>query len=166
MYYTAPADKIGRAIWWQRIHPSIALRNASQVTTFRGMVVDFKTNLLKECLMDLPAKGQIFRITEAHRAKNNPIPWAIRQKWAKQIVRGVAQVHDRDKVIAGNRHYHPWVCINQHDDAVVTLGTTGDHPSVHDGPGLLPPECRSEAFKVGFNQITPEFDLSQPGPYL
>jgi hypothetical protein len=65
LHYYASTDKKGRVLWWLRAQASIALRDAAQVAEFRGMVVDFKTKLLKRCLMDLPAEGPIGTISSA-----------------------------------------------------------------------------------------------------
>jgi hypothetical protein len=103
---------------------------------------------------------------DTYRLNNKPISWAMRQKWAKQITRGVAAFHERGQVVGGMRTYNWCVCVNEHDDAVIMSLTYCNHPAIHDSCGLLPPECRTEAFAKGDGQLEPEFDIFQLGGLL
>jgi hypothetical protein len=118
---------------------------------------------VKDMLVELPSKGPMFRLMGAHRLKRTPIPWPIRQKWAKQVVQGVAAYHERGQVVAGMRTYNSCVCIDDCDNAMIVGSLHGSHPAVYREYGLLPPEYRTEAFKKGDGQVGPDFDIFQLG---
>ena len=69
--------------------------------------------------MELPVKGPMYRLMSAERVLDMPIPWPIRQNWAKQMAQGVAAWHERGHVVAGMRTYNWCVCIDDNDDAMM-----------------------------------------------
>jgi len=100
---------------------------------------------------------------DAHRLKGTPIPWPVRQKWAKQVVPGVLAYHERGQVVVGMRTYNWCVCIDDGDNAMIVGPSHGSHPTVYRECGLLPLEYRTEAFKEGDGQVGPDFDIFQLG---
>jgi hypothetical protein len=151
---------------WCSIQAGIALRGASHIAPFVGVVVDSDRRSLKGILVDAPPKGPMFSLMDLHRFKGKPIPWPIRQKWAKQIVRGVRAYHERSQVIGGLLTLYVCLFINEYDDAVIWSLSQGNHPAYFGGEGVLPPECRTEAFAMGDGQVGPEFDIFQLGGLL
>lgn len=166
LYRIATAGNLGIDFLWRGIQAHIALRGASHVAQLVGVIVDSERRLLKGILVELPSKGPMFRLMKVYRSKGKPIPWPVRQKWAKQIVRGVAALHERGQVIGGIRTYNWCVSINEHDDAMIVALPNGRHPAVHGQDGMLPPEYRTEAFENGDGQVGPEFDVFQLGGLL
>jgi hypothetical protein len=143
----------------------VTLRVVSHVTQIVGVVVDSKRTFVKGALIELLAKGPVFNLLDARRTNGNPVPWRVRQEWAKQVVRGVAAFHERGQVLGYLRTYNWSVCTNKYNDAVVA-GMHGSHTVVHGQDGLLPPEYRTEAFEKGDGQVKPEFDVFQLGSLL
>jgi hypothetical protein len=165
LYQTMTAGKSGTDFLCRAVQASVALRGASHVAQLVGIIVDSEKKL-KGMLVELPSKGPMFRLMDAHKFKRKPIPWPIRQKWAKQIVRGLAAYHERGHVVAGMRTYNWCVCIDDCDNAIIIGLAHGNHPAVHGTNGLLPPEYRTEAFKKGDGQVGPDFDIFQLGLLL
>jgi hypothetical protein len=147
------------------IQAQITLRGTPYVAQMAGVVVDLE-NKLKGILVELPSKGPMFQLMDAHRLKSRSIPWPIRQKWAKQIARGLTAYHERRHFIAGFRTYNYSVCIDDCDNVIIMGLSTGGHPVVHGFNGLLPPEYRTEVFEKGDGQVGFEFDIFQLGILL
>ncbi|TVY27216.1 Vegetative incompatibility protein HET-E-1 [Lachnellula hyalina] len=165
LYQTMTAGKLGTDRLCRAVQASVALRGASNVAQLVSIIVDSEKKL-KGVLVELPSKGPMFRLMDAHKFKRKPIPWPIRQKWAKQIVRGLAAYHERGHVVAGMRTYNWCVCIDDCDNAMIIGLGNGNHTAVHRYGGLLPPEYRTEAFKKGDGQVGPDFDIFQLGLLL
>jgi hypothetical protein len=165
-YRTATAGKRGVDLLCREVQARLALKGVFDVPLLVGVVVDSEKKLLKGILIELPSKGPMFRLMCAHRLKGKPIPWPIRQKWAKQIVRGVAAYHERYHVVGGLRTYNWCACIDDCDNAMIVTSSFGSHPAVYGHYGMLPPECRTEAFTKGDGQVGPEFDIFQLGLLL
>jgi hypothetical protein len=166
LYLPITTDEIGLDLLWRSIQASITLRGVSHVAQLVSVISDSERKLLKGVTVRLPSRGPMFRLMDARRPRGQPIPWEIRQKWAKQIVRGVAIYHERCQIIGGLRS-HSWnICIDEHEDAIILGLSSGDHPVVFGGSGLLPPECRSKSFEDGDGQVGPEFDIFQLGLVL
>ncbi|CAI6340620.1 unnamed protein product [Periconia digitata] len=166
IYRTITAGKSSMELLLRNIKSSIALRGASYVAQMIGVVIDPETNLFKGMLVETPAKGSMFVLMDIHRSRGKPIPWPIRQKWAKQIVHGVAAYHERCQVIGGLRTYSYCISIDEHGDAIILGLSPGIHPCIPGGDGLLPPEYRAEAFEKGNGEVGPEFDVFQLGLLL
>lgn len=165
-YYILPTDHVHYTLWWKRLEMAIAFRNAPHFSTFKGLVMDATFKKLRGILVEIPAKGPMFVIMEAHRRRHRPIPWPIRQRWAKQIVTAVAMVHEQGLILGQLRTYSKLFCIDEHDNAILTLGDTGDHPNVHAYAGLIPPEVRSRVYGRDWDDVTPEYDIFMLGLYL
>jgi hypothetical protein len=83
----------------------------SYVGQLVGVIVGSEKKVPKGVLLELPLKGLMFNLMGLNRFKGKPIPWQIRQKWAKQIVCGVAAYHEHGHIVAGLRTYSWSVCI-------------------------------------------------------
>jgi hypothetical protein len=166
LYRTLTADTLSSGIIWQQIQSGIALRGARHVAQVVGIVLDSEGTLVKGVLVELPAKGPLFPLLLKQSRQGKPVPWPVRQKWAKQITQGVAAIHDRRQVIGGLRTYNGCVNIDEHDNAMIVPYSHGEHPVKHGQNGLLPPEYRTEVFARGNGQVSPEFDLFQLGMLL
>ncbi|KAK0391246.1 hypothetical protein NLU13_0747 [Sarocladium strictum] len=71
-----------------------ALRDCPNVIDFYGVVVDDHSHLVKGLLIDYADRGTLIDILYEHREHNILLPWATREKWARQIVQGLADVHE------------------------------------------------------------------------
>lgn len=67
------------------------LRSAENVIQFYGVVVDDKEEHIKGLLISYADQGALIDIIYDH---NHSLPWATREKWARQIVNGLAEIHE------------------------------------------------------------------------
>ena len=67
------------------------LTGSANVVQFRGLVIDERQNLVKGLLISYAANGPLVDMIFDHR---NTLEWSRRQRWAKQIVRGLASIHE------------------------------------------------------------------------
>src|SRR6201999_1589237 len=100
---TTLSSKSGFDLMYQGIKAGITLRGSPHIAPFIGVVLESQTDLLKGMLVELPSKGPMFTLMSNHRLKGEPIPWPRRQKWAKQLVHGVAAFHERDQIVGALR---------------------------------------------------------------
>ena len=131
------------------------LKGISGIPKFAGVVVDSKGQQLKSYLKEMPGKGWMFDLLSNGLKQRQPLPWCRRERWAKEIIEAVKQVHSRGFVVG-------------------TLGDVNDLPVVIDSPdratlwnfhnklwvrdsqdGYLPPEYRQPA------PIFPKFSAQQ-----
>lgn len=75
------------------------LRESSEITPLLGVLLDQDSGLVTGYLCDLPAAGMLCRIVTDAVESGRPIAWARREKWCRQIVQGVAKMHDSDLVV-------------------------------------------------------------------
>lgn len=71
-----------------------ALQTSENVIDFYGVVVDDHSQLVKGLLIDYADRGTLIDLLYEHRENRIPLPWATREKWARQIVQGLADVHE------------------------------------------------------------------------
>lgn len=67
------------------------LRYAENVIQFYGVVVDDKEEYIKGLLISYAEQGALFDVIYDH---NHSLPWSTREKWARQIVNGLAEIHE------------------------------------------------------------------------
>ncbi|KAK0643516.1 hypothetical protein B0T16DRAFT_183910 [Cercophora newfieldiana] len=67
------------------------LRFAENVIQFYGVVVDDKEENIKGLLISYADQGALIDIIYDH---NHSLPWSTREKWARQIVNGLAEIHE------------------------------------------------------------------------
>ncbi|KAL2208716.1 hypothetical protein CC79DRAFT_1366925 [Sarocladium strictum] len=70
------------------------LSDSPNVIDFYGVVVDDQSQLVKGLLIDYADKGTLIDLLYEHREHNIPLSWETREKWARQIVQGLADVHE------------------------------------------------------------------------
>ncbi|POR36217.1 Uncharacterized protein TPAR_03597 [Tolypocladium paradoxum] len=72
-----------------------SLRYSHDVVRFYGVVVDDQDDHVKGLLISYASQGALIDIIFEHCKENNyGLPWATKERWARQIVRGLADVHD------------------------------------------------------------------------
>jgi len=67
------------------------LRSADNVIRFYGVVVDDKEENIKGLLISFAEQGALIDIIYDH---NHSLPWPTREKWARQIVNGLSEIHE------------------------------------------------------------------------
>lgn len=67
------------------------LRYAENVIQFYGVVVDDKEEYVKGLLISYAEQGALIDLLYDH---NHTLPWHTRERWARQIVNGLAEIHE------------------------------------------------------------------------
>ena len=75
-----------------------ALRHSSAVINFAGVVVDDTNLRITGLLLDFAAGGSLLEIICDARDNGELISWRRREKWARQIVQGLADIHEEGYV--------------------------------------------------------------------
>lgn len=73
------------------INALYALADSEHVIRFGGCVVDDNREKVKGLLISFASKGALIDIIFHERGQ---LPWRLREKWAKQIVSGLSEVHE------------------------------------------------------------------------
>lgn len=68
------------------------LRDSEYVIDFCAIVLDDKQELIKGLLISFADRGTLVDVIYDNR--DPPLPWETRDKWAKQIVAGLADIHE------------------------------------------------------------------------
>lgn len=71
-----------------------ALRFSPSVIAFYGVVVDDKDEKVKGLLIDFASQGALIDIIYDSQEHGLPLSWETREKWARQIVQGLSDVHE------------------------------------------------------------------------
>ena len=76
-----------------------SLRGCPGVVDFNGVVLDDTRRHLRSYLYELPLLANVQWLFGAAENRSQVIPWPIREQWARQIIRAVANIHSRGHVI-------------------------------------------------------------------
>ncbi|KAH6659716.1 hypothetical protein BKA67DRAFT_25715 [Truncatella angustata] len=71
-----------------------SLRFSSDTISFYGIVVDDEDQKVKGLLIDYAEKGALIDIIYDAQEHGLDLPWATREKWSRQIVQGLADIHE------------------------------------------------------------------------
>ena len=139
------------------------LRAVPGIASFKGVVLD-ERGIVSAFLSDLPSKGKLCRNWTYDIDGRRLDSWKRREKWCKQVVQAVAQIHEATFVV-GNMCKTPdlGIAIDANDDAVLYGAFARDFVYDELHVGSLPPEywhsvshgCRVEA--------CPQSDIYQLG---
>jgi serine/threonine protein kinase len=70
-----------------------SLREAANVVQFEGIVVDDDEQLIKGLLIGFCERGALVDVIYDYK-NSEWLPWSRRQRWAKQIVNGLSDIHE------------------------------------------------------------------------
>lgn len=73
------------------INALYALQKSQNVIRFGGCVLDDRMEKVKGLLISFAPKGALIDMLYAERGK---LPWALKQSWARQIIAGLADIHE------------------------------------------------------------------------
>ncbi|TGZ81372.1 kinase-like protein, partial [Ascodesmis nigricans] len=96
------------------INALYSLANSDNVIRFKGCVVDDDRGRVKGLLIAYAPKGALIDILFNERGN---LPWAVREKWAKQIVTGLSDIHEAGYVQGDFTLSN--IVINEHDNAQI-----------------------------------------------
>ncbi|KAI0111816.1 hypothetical protein F4814DRAFT_460906 [Daldinia grandis] len=71
-----------------------SLRFSRNVIEFHGVVVDDEDEMVKGLLINYAEKGALIDLIYDSQEDGNILPWSLREKWARQIVQGLSDVHE------------------------------------------------------------------------
>ncbi|KAF7534969.1 hypothetical protein G7054_g5771 [Neopestalotiopsis clavispora] len=71
-----------------------SLRFSSNTISFYGVVVDDDDTSVKGLLIDYAEKGALIDIIYDAQEHGPDLPWTTREKWARQIVQGLSDIHE------------------------------------------------------------------------
>ncbi|KAK9422465.1 hypothetical protein SUNI508_04821 [Seiridium unicorne] len=71
-----------------------SLRSSSSTIAFYGVVVDDEDQNVKGLLIDYAEKGALIDIVYDAQEHGLDLPWTTREKWARQIVQGLSDIHE------------------------------------------------------------------------
>jgi serine/threonine protein kinase len=75
------------------INALCSLQDSQSVITFEGIIVDEKNELIKGLLIGYADQGALVDLLYDFKGTEN-LPWERRQKWARQIVQGLSEIHE------------------------------------------------------------------------
>jgi serine/threonine protein kinase len=71
-----------------------SLKGSQNVIQFQGLVVDDNEQFVKGLLINYAPRGALVEIVYDSHFSNTPIPWSRRENWARQIIIGLAEIHE------------------------------------------------------------------------
>ncbi|KAI1461471.1 hypothetical protein F4805DRAFT_477007 [Annulohypoxylon moriforme] len=71
-----------------------SLRESLNVIEFHGVVVDDEDEFVKGLLINYAEKGALIDVIYDSQEEGRYLPWSLREKWARQIVQGLSDVHE------------------------------------------------------------------------
>ncbi|KAL7271687.1 hypothetical protein RUND412_005534 [Rhizina undulata] len=96
------------------INALYALADSDNVIRFGGCVVDDSRQKVKGLLISFASKGALIDIIFHEQGK---LPWKLREKWAKQIVSGLSEIHEAGYVQGDFTLSN--IVIDENDDAKI-----------------------------------------------
>ncbi|KAL9020791.1 MAG: hypothetical protein Q9185_001975 [Variospora sp. 1 TL-2023] len=70
------------------------LSDSGNVIQFQGLVVDEHNTVVKGLLISFAEQGALVDLLYDHKEEKEPLSWPRRERWAKQIVNGLAEIHE------------------------------------------------------------------------
>jgi len=71
------------------------LRGTPGIMPFLGVVIDDQYHTINAVLSELPAKGDLLNIVKNGVKCGQPVAWERRERWCKQILQAVAEIHSK-----------------------------------------------------------------------
>ena len=70
------------------------LSGSNNVVRFQGLVIDEHNTVVKGLLISFAEQGALVDLLYDHKEEKERLSWLRRQRWAKQIVQGLADIHE------------------------------------------------------------------------
>ena len=121
-----------------------SLRDCSRVARFAGVVLDDTRKRVKSYLTEWPVLGSIQQFLSQSDARGEPVPWVVRDMWARQITTAVSEVHSKGIVIGSLRLNS--ILIQSDGNAI--LHVPGGSGRRYNYQGHLAPELLSRPLNV------------------
>lgn len=138
------------------------LRSYTSIARFGGVVLDDRRRRVKGYLSELPAI-RMTKLFATLKNESEELPWLLRQAWAVQIVKIVAGLHRRDRIVGGLDISRFGV---REDGRVVLTRFSTSHRQLGNAKGVMPPELRQTLDKHSNNVSNFKTDILQLGYVL
>ena len=136
---------------------------APGIAPFIGVVLD-ENGIINGFLSEAPTNGRLF---DTITCSGTPIAWQQREKWCRQILQAVAEMHSKNFVVGmlGNVHASG-LGLDAENNLVIfnRFWTTFAYDDTK--KGIVPPELRQSASIVGSMTALPHTDIYQLGLLL
>ena len=145
------------------------LQGSPGICPFMGAITGDVDGLAKGFLAKMPSKGLLFRLMDlAASETGSPVSWLRRERWCKQLVQAVAQVHSKSMVVGIlGKWDNPNIGIDEQDNAVLLRVQPSFIYGLNVLAGMLPPEFAAPSMAVeGILPATPQTDIYQLGLLL
>jgi hypothetical protein len=155
-------------VWIYNIQVLHCLSGASRINNFVGVIVDSSGYYLKGYMSGY--LGPNFSTLKQRLSEDGHISWTRREKWARQIVEAVSQIH-RGGFVAGCLYFSNAPIYINHLDQVKFKYFLQGMPINYPYRGYLPPESRhlrisKSPDRVSSIPVTPKIDLFHLGMVL
>ncbi|TID00087.1 Receptor-interacting serine/threonine-protein kinase 1 [Colletotrichum higginsianum] len=101
------------------------LRYSRNIIRFYGVVVDDDDEYVKGLLISYAAQGALIDIIYDNRQDSDlGLPWPVREKWARQIVQGLADIHESG-FVQGDFTLSNIVIDNEDDAKIIDINRRG-----------------------------------------
>lgn len=94
-----------------------ALQDAQSVIRLHGLVTDSSGEIIKGLLIAYASRGALVDVLYDHNKNAEPLSWDLREKWARQIVHGLSEIHEAGYVQGDFTLSN--IVIDEHDDAKI-----------------------------------------------
>lgn len=101
-----------------------ALGFSEHVIDLYGVVVDDDDSYVKGLLISYADQGSLIDILYEHREQRNDLSWATREKWARQIIQGLAHIHESG-FVQGDFTLSNIVITKQGDAKIIDINRRG-----------------------------------------
>ena len=131
------------------------------VAKFAGVVLSDDRTQICSYLLQFPEQGPVSNLLHAATGDGPIIPWKRRERWIRQIVTTVAEIHMRGILIGHLDLFTIWV---DSDDNIILLCIKSAVSSIRNKEGFAPPELRGLTTLGDFvtnNRLTTQSDLFQ-----
>ncbi|KAI1328352.1 hypothetical protein F5Y16DRAFT_369478 [Xylariaceae sp. FL0255] len=141
------------------------LQNVPGICHLLGIVLD-ETGLISSFLIEMPARGYLADLCMAPN-KEEPVSWERRERWCRQIISSVTEVHSRGLLVGFLAHLPTGVVAIDGNDNAVLFRWFDSMVWIRELPcGTIPPEYRGKFPMGSLVQTSPEADIFQLGLLL
>ncbi|KAF2656117.1 kinase-like protein [Lophiostoma macrostomum CBS 122681] len=98
------------------INALCSLQDSKSVIKFEGVIVDEKSELIKGLLISYADQGALVDLIYDYKFSDH-MPWERRERWARQIVEGLSEIHEAGFVQGDFTLSN--IVIDQHDNAKI-----------------------------------------------
>ncbi|KAI0165377.1 hypothetical protein GGR52DRAFT_585411 [Hypoxylon sp. FL1284] len=138
------------------------LQGTPGINAFVGTLLD-SGGLISGFMMELPLQGNLATLLSKAIKSGRPVSWQRRERWCKQIIKGIAAVHSQDFRIGVLAEALSTAIYIDDQDTAVLCNFQKEFPYQNTRSAVTPPECRHLALTNGSMAATAQTDIYQLG---